>query len=329
MKAVIMTSNGGPEVLKWADSPDLTPGKQEVLIQVFAAGINNADVLQRKGLYPPPAGVSPLLGLEVAGVVQHNNGGGAGVTGFKSGDRVMALLSGGGYAEQVVVHESQVMKIPNGLSFEEATAIPEAFLTAYLELVRLGELKQGESVLIHAGASGVGTAAIQIAHFLGARVFTTAGSAPKLARCRELGAEVTINYREEAFDERILKATQGAGVNCILDLVGAAHLEKSLNSLALEGRLLMVGLSGGSRAEVNLRTVLAKRLKIIGSTLRARTLEDKAALVRSFERFSESLFEQKKLVPVLDRTFPVEDVVAAHTYLETQANIGKVVLKIR
>lgn len=325
MKAIIQAGPGGPEVLKWDHYPSPTPGEQEILIQVHAAGVNNADILQRKGLYPPPADTSPLLGLEVSGVVAQV---GSGVSRWKKGDSVMAILSGGGYAEQVTIHESLAVKIPEGWSFEQAASVPEAFLTAYLELGRLGKLSPGESVLIHAGASGVGSAAIQVACALGARVFTTAGSGAKLKRCQELGAQVMINYKEEPFDQRVLKETAGRGVNCILDLVGAVHLEKNILSLATEGRLLLVGLSGGAKAELDMRQVLGKRLQIIGSTLRARTSADKAWLVESFEKFATPLFQNRKMIPVLDRVFSIQEAGDAHRYLESQANIGKVVLKL-
>jgi tumor protein p53-inducible protein 3 len=329
MKAIVMNGFGGPEVMSWGDTSlqvsGASLGKQEVIIQVHAAGVNNADLLQRQGKYPPPAGESPILGLEVAGTILECS---PEATRWKRGARVMALLSGGGYAEQVAVHESQLMAIPDSWSFEQAAAVPEAFLTAYLELATLGELKPGESVLIHAGASGVGSAAIQTARCLGARVFTTAGSATKLARCLELGAETAINYREESFDEVILKKTDGKGVNCILDLVGAPHLEKNLRAIALEGRLLLVGFSGGAKAEIDLRMILARRIKIIGSTLRARPLQEKTDLIAAFEKFSRPLFQEGKLKPVLDRTFSIQEAEAAHRYLESHANIGKVILKL-
>jgi tumor protein p53-inducible protein 3 len=323
MKAVIVQAEGGPENLAMEQVADPVPGAEEILIQTHGIGVNNADLLQRRGLYPPPPGASPLLGLEVSGEVIAT---GARVTRWKKGDRVMALLTGGGYAEQVSIHESLAMPLPDGFDYVAAAGIPEAFLTAWLELVMLGGLKAGETVLIHAGASGVGTAAIQIVKALDAKAYVTAGSDEKIARCLELGADFGINYKTESFDSRILAETEGEGVNCILDLVGAAHWEKNIRSLAIEGRLLLVGLGGGRKAELDLGPLLSKRLTVIGSTLRSRPLHEKAALVSDFVQRGLPLFHEGKLKPIIDRAFTLDKVAEAHQYLEKQTNFGKVVL---
>jgi tumor protein p53-inducible protein 3 len=325
MKAIAIREPGGPEVLELREWPRPELGPGQLRIRVRAAGVNAADLLQRKGFYPPPAGESLLPGLEVAGTVEEL---GPQASGFAVGDRVMALLGGGGYAEEVAVPSGLVMRVPERLSDVEAAAVPEAFLTAFLELVLLGELRSGESVLIHSGASGVGTAAIQLARSLGARVLVTSSSERKLEACAALGAEVLINYRSEDFVARVREATGGSGANCVLDLVGAAHLMKNVQSLASDGRLLLVGLSGGAKAELDLRPVLSKRLRIIGSTLRARELEDRIEITRRFVGFGLPLFDAGKLRPVLDRVFPLEKAAEAHRYLETRGNVGKVVLSL-
>jgi putative PIG3 family NAD(P)H quinone oxidoreductase len=265
------------------------------------------------------------MGLEVSGEVIAT---GAKVTRWKKGDRVMALLAGGGYAEQVAVHESLAMPTPDGLDYVAAAGIPEAFLTAWLELVTLGEIHAGDTVLIHAGASGVGTAAIQIVKALGAKAYVTAGSSEKIQRCLELGADLGINYKTESFDSRILAETEGAGVNCILDLVGASHWEKNIRSLAIGGKLLLVGLSGGRKTELDLGPLLHKRITVIGSTLRSRPLPEKAALVEDFSRRAIPLFAEGKFKPVIDQSFPFDQVIDAHRYIEKQTNFGKVVLAL-
>jgi putative PIG3 family NAD(P)H quinone oxidoreductase len=325
MKAILARQPGGPEVLELGQAPDPVAGPGQILVRARATALNGADLLQRRGLYPPPPGASTLLGLETAGDVESV---GAGVTRWKPGDRVMALLAGGGYAEKAALPAEQAMPIPAGLSYEQAAAIPETFLTAYLELIRLGGLQRGESVLIHAGASGVGTAAIQIAREAGARILVTAGSREKLERCQALGAEVLIDYRTEDFSARALEATSGRGVDCILDLVGAQYWARNIASLAPGGRLLLVGLPSGAQAEVDLRALMAKRAHVIGSTLRSRSDEDKAGLVRAFSEFALKRFETGKLVPVIDRVFPLSHAADAHAYLESKANFGKVILTI-
>lgn len=323
MKAIIVKAEGGPENLVIEQVLDPAPGSEDILIQTHGIGLNNADLLQRRGLYPPPPGESPLMGLEVSGEVIAT---GAQVKRWKKGDRVMALLAGGGYAEKVKVHESLVMPMPNGFDYVAAAGIPEAFLTAWLELVTLAGIKAGEIVLIHAGASGVGTAAIQVVKALGARAFITAGSDEKIQRCLELGAELGINYKTASFDSRILAETDGVGVNCILDLVGAVHWEKNIRSLAIGGRLLLVGLGGGRKTEVDLGALLGKRITVIGSTLRSRPLREKASLVADFTQRAIPLFNEGKLKPIIDRSFTLGEVSEAHRYLEKQVNFGKVIL---
>lgn len=323
MKAVIVKEAGGPENLAIEQVMDPLLGPEDILIQTHGIGLNNADLLQRRGLYPPPPGESPLMGLEVSGEVIET---GANAKCWKKGDRVMALLASGGYAEKVKVHESLAMPMPDGLDYVAAAGIPEAFLTAWLELVTLGKLKAGETVLIHAGASGVGTAAIQVVKALGAKAIVTAGSDEKIQRCLDLGADLGINYKTEAFDSRILAETEGVGVNCILDLVGAVHWEKNIRSLAIEGRLLLVGLGGGRKAEVDLGALLSKRITVIGSTLRSRPLREKASLVADFTRRAIPFFNQSKLKPIIDCSFKLEAVSEAHQYLEKQVNFGKVIL---
>lgn len=324
MKAIVLREFGAPDNLSLQKVEAPKPRADEVLIRVKASGLNGADLLQRKGHYPPPKDASPLLGLEVSGVVEDL--GKEVPSPLKKGQNVMALLSGGGYAEYVTVRHDQILPIPSSVSLTAAGGIPEVFLTAYLELIQLGRLKKGESVLIHAGASGVGSAAIQIAKAVGAEVWVTAGSDEKLSFCRSLGADHTVNYKTESFVDLIKEKTGGRGVDCILDLVGASHFPSNIRSLALEGRLLLVGLSGGVKSEINLSEVLSKRIEIIGSTLRSRSLDFKAKLIRDFWSFAERRFESGEFKPLIDREFSAEDARSAHEYMETKANKGKVLL---
>ncbi|KAL3144502.1 hypothetical protein ABBQ32_004239 [Trebouxia sp. C0010 RCD-2024] len=339
MKGISVVAAGGPERLKYGDvnMPELTEG--QVLIKVYATALNGADLLQRAGNYPCPPGASEILGLEAAGIVSEV---GKGVTKFKQGDKVCALLDGGGYAEYAVAPEGFIMPMPKNLSFAQAAGIPEVFLTAYLELVMLGGLCKGQSVLIHAGASGVGTAAIQIAKQIDAHIFTTAGSQDKLDLARELGANRLINYKEENFVEVVQKETQGPeikaipggpkpapGVNVILDLVGASHFAGNLECLTLEGRLLLVGLPSGSKAEINLALMLGKRLQVIGSTMRARPRAYKENIVAEFSRFAGNKFETGELKPIIDTTFKLSEAKEAHEYMEAKKNKGKIVLIVQ
>lgn len=325
MRAVVFDEPGGEDVLRVVDvpAPDLRAGA--LRIRVAATAVNRADLLQRQGLYPPPPGASPLLGLECAGTVAEV---GEGVSGWKPGERVMALLAGGGYAEEVVVEAGCAMPVPDRLSLEEAAAVPEVFLTAYLNLFELGGLREEGAALVHGGGSGVGTASIQLARAAGARIFVTAGSEEKCRRCRELGADRAIGYRSEDFVEAVAEATGGRGVDVVLDAIGASYLARNLKCLAVDGRLVLIGLMGGHRAELSLAPLLARRLQVIGSTLRSRAAEDKARIVAGFRRrFGDDLAEGR-VRPVIDRVLPLEQVAEAHRVMKASEHFGKIVLKV-
>jgi tumor protein p53-inducible protein 3 len=322
MKAILFDQPGGPDVLRYGEAPDPQHGEGELLVRVYATAVNRADTLQRRGAYPPPEGASPILGLELAGEVV----GGAGD--WRPGDRVMAVVTGGGYAELAMVPAGMAMRIPERLSFEQAAALPEAFLTAYLNMFTLGHLQAGEAVLVHAGASGVGTAAIQLARAAGARVLATAGTDDKLVRCRELGAEVTINYKRESFRERVAEATEGRGVDLVLDFVGAPYWDDNLASLATNGRLALIGFLAGSRGQLDLGPIMSKRLSVFGTTLRRTPLPQKIALTESFAAFALARFEAGELHPVVDTVLPLEQAAEAHRRMEQNSNTGKIVLKV-
>lgn len=322
MKAIVFDQPGGPEVLRYAEAPDPQPGPDELLVRVHATAVNRADILQRRGNYPPPPGASPILGLELAGEVVTPVGD------WQAGDRVMAVVTGGGYAELATVPAEMALPIPATLSFEQAAAIPEAFLTAYLNLFTLGKLQAGETVLIHAGASGVGTAAIQLARAAGARVFTTAGSEAKLARCRELGAAVAINYHAEAFATRVQQETGGQGVNLILDFIGAPYWDANLAALARSGRLMLIGFLGGSRGQIDLGPILARSLTIGGTTLRRTSLPEKVALTEAFAAFGLERLARGALQPVIDTVYPLDQAAEAHSLMERNRNVGKIVLRV-
>lgn len=322
MKAILVRHPGPTAVLEYADAPAPAPGSGELLVRVHAAGVNRADILQSRGGYPAPPGASPLLGLEVAGEVV------IGAGGWQPGERVMAVITGGGYAELAVVPVGMAMPVPPALSFEQAAAIPEAFLTAYLNLFTLGRLQAGETVLIHAGASGIGTAAIQLAHTTGARVLTTASSPEKLARCRELGADIAISYLEDSFGRVALEATGDRGVDLILDFVGEPYWAENLAALARGGRLVLVGFLGGSRGVIDLGPVMRKNITVTGTTLRSTPLDQKTALARAFVDDALPLFERGELVPVLDSVYSLREAAEAHRYMEANRNIGKIVLTI-
>lgn len=322
MKAIIVKEPGGPEVLEWQETADPIVNAGEVLVKVKASAINRADLLQRRGFYPPPPGASPILGLEIAGeVVQGDQT-------WQAGQPVMALLSGGGYAELAAVPSGQLMPIPEDLSFAEAAAIPEAFLTAYMNLFGLGQLKAGEIVLVHAGGSGVGTAAIQLARQAGAQVIVTVGSGEKGQKCADLGASYVINYKEGAFADQVKEITGGNGVNLILDFVGANYFEPNIASLAQGGRLVLIGQLSGSKAALELSTIMRRQLTITGTTLRARSLEEKAALTSQFGQFGLARFADGRLKPVVDSVYPMAQAAEAHRYMETNRNFGKIVLQV-
>ncbi len=325
MKAIVFDRPGDESVLRLGDAPEppLAPGS--VRIRVAATAVNRADLLQRQGLYPPPPGASEILGLECAGEVAELA---ADVSGFRVGERVMALLPGGGYAEQVVVDAGSLLRVPERLSLEEAAAVPEVFLTVFLNVFQIGALPPGGAALVHGGGSGIGTAAIQLLRAAGARSIVTAGSEKKCARCRELGADRAVNYRSEDFVEAVREATGGRGVDVVLDSIGAPYLEKNLAALATGGRLVVIGLMGGARAELGLGALLARRLSVIGSTLRARPAAEKAAIVRAFrDRFGAAL-EQGQIGPVVDRVLPLERAPDAHRAMKASEHFGKIVLRV-
>lgn len=325
MQAVLIESFGGPEHLYIGEWPKPHPGPHEILVKVEATALNRADLLQRQGKYPPPEGESPVMGLEIAGVVESI---GQGVTHWKPGDAVCGLLAGGGYAEYAAIHEDLALPIPQGLSSTEAAGIPEVFLTAFQALRWLAQLQEGERLLVHAGASGVGTAAIQLARCMGAHVIVTASGA-KHPICKELGAEHAIDYKDFDFEEDVLEYTHGKGVDVVLDFIGGPYFQQNLNVLAYEGRLVMLAFLGGVHTgQLNLGPVLRKRLQVMGSTLRARSLDYKIKLSQGLRRYAWPLFEAGKLHPVIDSVFDWKDVSKAHQYMEENRNQGKVILKV-
>ena len=322
MRAVVITEPGGPEVLRWLDVPDPVPGPGDVLIEVVASGVNRADLMQREGHYPPPEGAPPYLGLECSGrviAVGHE------VTAWRPGDEVCALLSGGGYAEQVVVPAGQLLPIPANVGLAQAAAFPEAACTAYSNLFQVAGLASGETLLVHGGSSGIGTMAIQLAKAFGAQVACTAGSARKLARCRELGADVTINYRDEDFVAALRKAT-GGGADVILDIMGASYLERNLAALATDGRLVIIGRQGGSKAEINLGVLQGKRASVHATTLRARPVQEKAAVVAAVQDQVWPLIDAGKVAALIDRELPMSQAAQAHRAISASEHIGKILL---
>jgi putative PIG3 family NAD(P)H quinone oxidoreductase len=325
MKAIVFDEPGDESVLHLGEvpAPDLAPG--QLRLRVAATAVNRADLMQRQGMYPPPPGASSVLGLECAGEVAEVA---SDVSGWKVGDRAMALLPGGGYAEEVVVHAGSAMPVPERLELEEAAALPEVFLTVYLNVFELGALPDAGTALVHGGGSGIGTAAIQLVRASGGRVLVTAGSEQKCGRCRQLGADVAVNYRDGDFVAACQEATDGRGVDVVLDSIGAPYLEKNLACLALNGRLVLIGLMGGAKAEISLATLLMRRLHLIGSTLRARPVEEKAAIVRGFlARFGAAL-EKGEIGPVVDRILPLGDAAEAHRIVKASEHFGKLVLSV-
>ena len=301
------------------------PGPNDIRVQIKATALNRADTMQRRGVYPPPPGESPILGLEMAGVVEKV---GTDVTRWQVGDRVCGLLGGGGYAEMCITHEDMALALPDNLSFEEGAAIPEVFLTAFQALHWLAKIKPGEQILVHAGASGVGTAAIQLIRLHQANCFVTA-SAGKHATCLELGASHAIDYKQENFAEAVKELTDGKGVNVIIDFIAAPYFQMNLDSLGLEGRLVMLSLIGGVKPQgVNLAPILRKRLQIIGTTLRARSLQYKMDLTRDLQTHCMPHFASGKLKPIIDSIVPWTEVVQAHERMESNLNTGKIVMRI-
>lgn len=325
MKAIIATTAGGPEVLHLTDVPAPVPGPGEVLIDVIAAGINRADVQQRRGFYPPPPGASNILGLEVSGRIA---GFGPNVVRpFAIGDKVVALLTGGGYAQQVAVPAEQVLRLPDGVDVVSAAALPEVAATVYSNLFMTAQLQPGETVLVHGGTGGIGAMAVQMAKAMGARVAATASSAEKVGILTGfLGVDIAINYREEDFVETLLERTGGRGADVVLDVVGAKYLQKNVDVLAMYGRLVIIGLQGGTTAELNLGTLLAKRAAIIGTTLRARPVAEKAAIMDGVKEQVWPLIADGSIKTIVDKTFPMAQAAAAHEYFDSGQHVGKVLL---
>jgi len=322
MVAIEISEPGPPNVLRAAERPTPQPRSGEVLVKVEAAGVNRPDIMQRMGKYPPPPGASDVPGLEIAGTVREA---GAGVTRWKKDDRVCALVAGGGYAEYCTVPEPQCLPIPAGMTAEAAAAVPETFFTVWTNLFERGRLRAGERVLVHGGTSGIGTTAIQLARAFGATVFATAGSDEKCVACERLGA-TAINYRRTDFVAAVRNATSNNGVDVILDIVGGDYLDRNLECLALNGRLVQIGLIGGARAEINLTAVLQKRLTITGSTLRARSVAEKGVIARQLEEYVWPLLAERKVAPIVDRSLPLTQAAEAHRLLEAGEIIGKIVL---
>jgi tumor protein p53-inducible protein 3 len=325
VKAILIDKPGDEEVLRLGDFADPVRGPADLLINVKFAGINRADLMQRQGFYPPPPGASPIMGLECAGVVAAV---GEQVKGWTVGDRAMALLPGGGYAEKVIVHHGSAMHVPRTLSDEEAAAIPEVYLTAFLNLFMLAELEAGEVALIHGGGSGVGTASIQLLNLTGARSIVTAGSDAKCEQCLNFGASIAINYNSGPFAPKVKAATNERGVDVILDSIGAAYLMPNIEALAQGGRLVLIGLMKGAKSEIDLSQVLRRHLKIFGSTLRTRSTLEKAQIVSAFlARFGREL-ENGAVRPPIYRTLPMAEAPKAHRMMQASEHFGKLVLKI-
>ncbi|MFP3943369.1 MAG: NAD(P)H-quinone oxidoreductase [Alphaproteobacteria bacterium] len=323
MTAIAIREPGGPEVLVPAELPVPSPAPGQVLVRVAASGVNRPDVVQRLGLYPPPPGAPDTPGLEVAGEVVKT---GPGVDGLSIGDRVTALVAGGGYAEYCVVDAPLALPVPSPLTMEEAAALPETFFTVWTNVFDRARLQAGERFLVHGGSSGIGTTAIQLANVFGARVFATAGSAEKCAACERLGAERAINYREEDFVEAVKDATNGEGVDVILDMVGGDYVARNIACLRREGRLVNIAFLKGAKVELDLLPVMLKRLTLTGSTLRARALEEKAQIAGALRREVWPLLEAGRVGPVMDSRFPLAEAAAAHARMESGAHIGKIVL---
>ncbi|WP_319825892.1 NAD(P)H-quinone oxidoreductase [Thalassovita sp.] len=325
MKAVVANGAGGPDVLQVVDRPIPEPGPREIRIKVAAAGVNRPDAVQRQGNYPPPPGASDVLGLELAGTVETM---GRNVTRFRQGDRVMALVAGGGYAESAIVDETNALPVPEGMSMVEAAAFPETYFTVWSNVFERARLTAGETILIHGGTSGIGTTAIQLAKCFSARVITTVGSAEKAQAARGLGADRVINYKTEDFVAATLDMTDGGGADVVLDMVGADYLQKNFDAVAVDGRIAQIAFLSGSKGTFDLRPILVKRLALIGSTLRARPVSMKAELASALEHHVLPLLRERKAIPVIDSTFKLGDVRLAHTRLDTGAHIGKIVLTI-
>ncbi|WP_028810633.1 NAD(P)H-quinone oxidoreductase [Streptomyces flavidovirens] len=323
MYAITIPEPGGPEALVWAQVPDPVPGEGEVLVEVVASAVNRADLLQRQGFYDPPPGSSPYPGLECSGRIAAL---GPGVSGWSVGDEVCALLTGGGYAEKVVVPAGQLLPVPGGMDLVTAASLPETTSTVWSNVFMIAHLRPGETLLLHGGASGIGTMAIQLAKAVGARVAVTAGSPQKLARCAELGADILIDYREQDFVQELRKATDGAGADVILDIIGAKYLDRNVKALAVNGRLAIIGMQGGVKGEINLSALMKKRAAITATTLRARPLGEKAAIVSAVREHVWPLISTGRVRPVVDRVVPMAEAAEAHRALEAGDHVGKILL---
>jgi NADPH2:quinone reductase len=327
MYAITIRQPGGPEVLTWSEVPDPTPGAGEVLLDVAAAGVNRADLLQRQGQYPPPKGASDILGLECSGTIAEL---GADVSGWQVGDQVCALLAGGGYAQRVAVPAPQLMPLPRGVDLVSSAGLPEVACTVWSNVVMVAHLAAGETLLVHGGAGGIGTHAIQVGKALGATVAATAGSAERLAACRELGADITINYREQDFVEEIRKATDGRGADVILDNIGAEYLPRNVAALATGGRLLVIGMQGGRTGELDLAQLLAKRAVVAATGLRSRPVDGpdgKGRIVAEVTAKLWPLIEAGQVRPVVGQVLPMEQAAEAHRIMEAGRVVGKVLLR--
>ncbi|PNE36525.1 MULTISPECIES: NAD(P)H-quinone oxidoreductase [Streptomyces] len=325
MRAITIPEPGGPEALVWAEVPDPQPAEGEVLIEVAASAVNRADLLQRQGFYDPPPGASPYPGLECAGRIAAV---GPGVHGWAVGDEVCALLAGGGYAEKVAVPAGQVLPLPAGVDLVTAASLPEVACTVWSNVFMIAHLRPGETLLVHGGASGIGTMAIQLAKAVGARVAVTAGGPEKLARCAELGADILIDYREQDFVQEIRKATDGKGADVILDIIGAKYLQRNVKALAVAGRLAIIGLQGGVKAELNLAALISKRAAITGTGLRARPVSEKSAIVAAVREHVWPLIANGQVRPIVDRTLPMAEAAEAHRVVDASSHFGKVVLTV-
>jgi NADPH2:quinone reductase len=325
MRFINISKHGGPEVMEIKEGEAPEPGKGEVSIRVHAAGVNRPDVMQRQGLYPPPPGASPILGLEVSGEVVAT---GSDVSAWSVSDRVCALTNGGGYAEYVAVPAGQCLPVPAGLPVEEAAALPETFFTVWANVFDRAGLKPGESFLVHGGSSGIGTAAIQLVKSLGSKVFTTAGSAEKCAACQSLGADVAVNYTEQDYVKVLKEATGGQGVDVILDMVGGDYVARNLELAAVDGRIASISFLRGSQVEIDMMQILRKRLTVTGSTLRPRSAEAKAGIAGKLRAQIWPLIESGEIKPLIAARFPLADVVESHKLMESSKHIGKIILMV-
>ncbi|GAA3122548.1 NAD(P)H-quinone oxidoreductase [Streptomyces echinatus] len=323
MHAITIPEPGGPEALVWDEVPDPVPGEGEVLVEVAASAVNRADILQRQGFYNPPPGASPYPGLECSGTIAAL---GPGVSGWAVGDQVCALLAGGGYAEKVAVPAGQLLPVPEGVGLTRAAALPEVVCTVWSNVFMVAHLRPEETLLVHGGSSGIGTMAIQLAKALGARVAVTAGTKEKLDQCAGLGADVLINYREQDFVAEIKQATGGAGADVILDNMGAKYLDRNVQALAVNGRLAIIGMQGGAKGELNIGALLNKRAAISATSLRARPLGEKAAIVAAVREHVWPLLATGQIRPVVDRELPMAEAAEAHRLVEASGHVGKVLL---